>query len=830
MPLFNELTAPRPKAPAGRATPDLLYYSHLVDQGIAGLKDGSLLRSYRVRGPDLKSASVEELLALKHHGNQAMVRLDDSWMLQWDLVRYPVQDYMSGGAFPDPVTRLIERERELHYKAEGEHFETDLYLSLTWKPPSERESWARRLFFTQNAPDDQRNLTHFRTSTDAFAHDLSAELDVEPLDSGGLLSFIESCIIGEQGTIRQPAALNYLDLWLGRERLVTGLKPTIGGRAIRVVIPTGLPPESHGEVSGFLTELPFPYRYSIRAILLGTENANRVISKRRKEHHQKILRLWDFLKQTTGTEADPQYRNEHAVEMADDANEAVREAHTNLVRYLYLSLGVVLIGKDVREVEDRAEQVRKLFSHYGFRARIEDFNTVEAWRGFLPGDGSSNVRKPLVSSQNLADLMPMTTLWTGELSNPNPMYPADTPPLFYATSDGQTPFRFHMHVGDVGHGIIIGPIGTGKSTLVDFMIAQAFRIPDLQVFVFDKGYSSFILTKACGGQHWDLGNDPITAAPLINVDQEIEREWAHGYVGALLHIAIGRPLTPPEDEAVWRALELLAGRRREFRTMTALQGVLQDNVLKAGLARYTLKGPMGRYIDATTDALLEARFTTFELDTLQHNEALIPMLLYLFHRIEQRLDGRPTLVVVDEAWVALTKSFFGGKLEEWLRTLRKKNAAVWLATQSLDDLRQSEYRSVVLESCPTKIYLPSAEAQTPNMAAAYRDFGLTDRQIEIIADSIPKRHYYLVSPKGRRLFDLALGPVALSFVGASGKADLQRARELIAQYGQSWIEHWLRGRGLGEWADQLEPTLDGHVQMPAIINEPIYRNGQALEV
>ena len=804
MPLLNELHAPRRQASTRHGTPELMYYSHLVGDGIAALKDGSLLRSYRMSGPDLKSASDQELLALKHHGNQALVRLDDGWMLQTDLVRFPSFEYIGGGSFPDPATRLIEHERELHYRAEGTHYETGLYLSLTYRPPSERESWGRQLFFTQSTPDDERNLAHFLTTSDALAHDLSAHLQLEALNSGELLSLIESFIVGEQVSVRPPQSFNYLDLWVGRHRLVTGLRPSIGGRAIRVVIPTGLPPESHGEVCGFLTELPFPYRYSIRAILLGTQSANRVIARIRKHQHQKILRIWDFMKQTTGLEATPTYRNEHAVAMAEDANEAAREAHSNLVRYLYLSLGVVLTGENESDVKEKAEEVRKLFSHYGFTARIEDFNGVEAWRGFLLGDGYSNVRKPLVSSQNLADLMPMTSLWTGELYNPNPMYPPDTPPLFYATSDGQTPFRFHKHVGDVGHGIIIGPIGAGKSTLIDFMIAQSFRIPDMQVFVFDKGYSSFILTKACGGQHWDLGNDPITAAPLINIDQEIERDWAHGYVCALLRIALDRQLTPREDEAVWRALELLAGRPRQFRTLTALQGLLQEDVLKAAMSRYTLKGPMGRYIDANADALLDARFTTFELETLQHNEALVPMLLYLFHRIEQRLDGRPTLVVVDEAWVALTKSFFGAKLEEWLRTLRKKNAAVWLATQSLDDLRQSEYRSVVLESCPTKIYLPSPEAQTPNLAAAYRDFGLTDRQIEIIAEAISKKHYYLVSPKGRRLFDLALDPATLSFVGASSKAHLQRARELIAEYGEIWPAHWLRERGLPQWADEFK--------------------------
>jgi type IV secretion system protein TrbE len=671
--------------------------------------------------------------------------------------------------------------------------------------------------------EDERALAHFIATTDAFAHDVSASVEMTPLDSGALLSFIQSSIISEQVTVQPPKSLNYLDLFLGRWRLVTGTKPTIGGRAIRVVVPMGFPLESHGEVSAFLCELPFPYRYSIRAIILGTYNANKAIGKRRKHHHQKRERLWDFLTRAAGKESNPNYLNEHAVEMAEDANEAVKEAESNTVRYVYTSLGVVLTGANTNEVEDCAEHVRKLFSHHGFVARIEDFNTVEAWRSFLPGDGYSNVRRPLVNTMNLSDLIPMTTLWTGDVYNPNPMYPRESPPLFYATSDGQTPFRFHSHVSDVGHGIIIGPVGTGKSTFIDFMIAQSFRIPEMQVFVFDKGYSSFILTKACGGQHWDLGNDLISAAPLINVDQEVEREWAHGYVSTLSRIALKRDLAPVEDDAVWRALGLLGRHPRHQRTMTALQGTVQDDELKQALTRYTLKGPMGRYIDDSEDALLTAGFTTFELETLQNSEALIPMFLYLFHRIEQRLDGRPTLVVVDEAWVALTKSFFGGKLEEWLRTLRKKNGAVWLATQSLDDLRRSEYRSVILESCPSKIYLPNPEATTDNIADIYRDFGLSDRQIQIIAEAIAKREYYLVSPKGRRLFDLALEPLTLSFVGASSKEDIKRARELMAGYGDRWPVHWLRERNLPDWAAKLERGMPS----PTPFDIGTYRNGTA---
>ena len=142
---------------------------------------------------------------------------------------------------------------------------------------------------------------------------------------------------------------------------------------------------------------------------------------------------------------------------------------------------------------------------------------------------------------------------------------------------------------------------------------------------------------------------------------------------------------------------------------------------------------MGRFVDAEEDGLGASRFITFEIEKLmaQGERVLLPVLTYLFHRIDQRLDGRPTIVVLDEAWVMLMNGTFGAKVEEWLRTLRKKNAAVILATQSVTEVANSSLRDLILESCPTKIYLPNAEARSPATAELYRKFGLTERRDRI---------------------------------------------------------------------------------------------------
>ena len=182
-------------------------------------------------------------------------------------------------------------------------------------------------------------------------------------------------------------------------------------------------------------------------------------------------------------------------------------------------------------------------------------------------------------------------------------------------------------------------------------------------------------------------------------------------------------------------------------------------------------GPWGRLLDAETERLGEAEVQAFETEGLIGAGAAPAVLSYLFHRIEDRFDGRPTLLIVDEGWLALDDPGFAGQLREWLKTLRKKNASVIFATQSLADIDGSAIAPAIIESCPTRILLPNERALEPQIAAIYRRFGLNDRQIEILSRATPKREYYCQSRRGNRLFELGLSEVALAFTAASSKTD-----------------------------------------------------------
>jgi type IV secretion system protein VirB4 len=293
---------------------------------------------------------------------------------------------------------------------------------------------------------------------------------------------------------------------------------------------------------------------------------------------------------------------------------------------------------------------------------------------------------------------------------------------------------------------------------------------------------------------------------LARIDEEAERVWAADWLAAIL-AREGVTPTPAVREHLWSALASLASAPAGERTLTGLSALLASQELKTALAPFILGGPWGRLLDAENEELGGASVQAFETEGLIGTAAAPAVLAYLFHRIGGRLDGRPTLILVDEGWLALDDPGFGAQLREWLKTLRKKNASVIFATQSLADIEGSAIAPAIIESCPTRIFLPNPRALEPQGVAIYRRFGLNDRQIEILARAAPRRDYYVQSRVGDRLFDLGLGPVGLAFCAASSKTDQVDIAALQSAHGRpGFARAWLRHRGLPWAADLLPPA------------------------
>ncbi|HAO41152.1 MAG TPA: conjugal transfer protein TrbE [Afipia sp.] len=791
---------------------DFLPWAALVDEGIVLNKDGSFQRTAKFRGPDLDSAVPAELVAVVGRLNNALRRLGSGWALFVEAQRHAAGAYPPN-TFPDAASALVDAERRAQFEEACAHYESSYYLTLVYLPPAERAALAERLLYEGSnravGADAQEALAGF---VDRSARVLQLMEGFMPecgwLDDQETLTYLHSTISTRRHRVRVPEVPMYLDALLADQPLTGGLEPMLGTAHLRVLTVVGFPTATVPGILDDLNRLAFPYRWSTRALMLDRIDAVKLATRIRRQWFAKRKSITAILKEVMTNEASALLDTD-ANNKAIDADAALQELGTDQIGEAFVTAAVTVWDGDPRAADEKLRLVDKVIQGRDFTCMIETVNAVEAWLGSLPGHVYANVRQPPISTLNLAHMIPLSAVWAGEVRD----HHLKAPPLFFARTEGSTPFRFSLHVGDVGHTLVVGPTGAGKSVLLALMALQFRRYPDAQVFAFDFGRSMRAAALAMGGDWHDLGGavageteEFVSLQPLADIDDVAERGWAAEWVASILSRE-KIDVTPETKDHVWTALTSLASAPRAERTLTGLSVLLQSNVLKRALQPYCLGGPYDRLLDAEHEALGSSSVQIFETDGLIGTAVAPAVLSYLFHRIENRFDGRPTLLIIDEGWLALDDADFAGKLREWLKTLRKKNASVVFATQSLADIDGSEIAPAIIESCPTRILLPNDRAIEPQIMTIYRRFGLNDRQIEILARAIPKRDYYCQSRRGNRLFELGLGEVALAFTAASSKADQTLIEQILAERGHDdFVTGWLRAREVA-WATDLIPHL-----------------------
>jgi type IV secretion system protein VirB4 len=668
-----------------------------------------------------------------------------------------------------------------------------------------------------------------------------AAIRLERLDADQLLTHLHNCLTGKPHPVAVPEDASDLTRVLVDEEMWGGFEPAIGRKPFRVVGITDFPLRSRPGLLDDLNKLALPYRFSSRLIPIGAEEARRKIRWQTKGFARKARPVTHQLRDSSRTEAsrnsrDEFFANEHSIRMALDSSDAAALAESGSVRFCYYTPAVVVWGEDDAEADLVAREVVQVLNDKGLTAKIEDVNALDAFAGTLPGHGHYNVRKPLVHTKNIANLLPLTSKWSGLRENPCPFYPAGSPPLLWGRTDGCVPLRVSWHVSprDVGHHLIIAPTGMGKSFLLNLMIAQFRRYPRAQVFHIDNGYSGYALCRAAGGTHYEICSarpDAICFQPLADIDAPEGLARAARWLDIVWDVQ-GVELTPEMRESVRDALRLLSRVPRHERTLTQLFFQLQNDRLRSAIGYYTAEfGNYGRLLDSAHDDLRDGAYQVFEVKHLlafRDDKLTAPVLAYLFAGITARLDGRPTYIAVDEGRMAMTEGRFAEQVAEWSVTVRKDNAAVGLATQDPSDLANSPYRAQLMESYPVHFFLPNSR-MTEDGRRQYASMGLNAREVEIVRTSQPQRQVYYKTPLGSRLFELTPGPLTHAFLstpeGKSGP-DLRRAVDTIAaEHGERWPAEWLRRVGLRRWAEVLEgeytslqekddETLDLFAEMP----------------
>ncbi|WP_447725874.1 conjugal transfer protein TrbE [Sphingomonas koreensis] len=794
---------------------DHLPWAALVAPGMVLNKDGSFQRTLGFRGPDLASATQAELVSACARANNVLKRFGSGWALHIEAERREALGYPAS-PFPDAASWLVDEERRAGFESAGAHFESRYYLTLTFLPPPDQADTAGRALVERSGGGQGRD---WRQALAAFVVETDRALDlfsgfmpeITGLDDRETLTFLHGTISARRHAVGVPETPMYLDGVLADTPFTGGLEPMLGDRHLRTLTILGFPNLSRPGILDALNHLDFAYRWVTRFIALDKTDAAKALTRLRRQWFNKRKSVTALLREVLYNQPAQLLDSDADNKMAD-ADLALQALGEDHVAFGHLTTTITVQDEDRARVEDKVRQVERVVNGLGFTCIRESINAVEAWLSSLPGHVYANVRQPLVHTLNLAHLMPLSSVWAGPARNSH----LGGPPLLYAETSGSTPFRLSTHVGDVGHMMIVGPTGAGKSVLLALIALQFRRYANARIIVFDMGFSARAAVLAMGGSHHSLGPQPehgesggLCFQPLRNIHSGEERSWAADWIAALLrHEKVA--VTPEVKDRIWSALCNLSTAPREERTLTGLSLLLQSNPLREALAPYTLEGTYGGLLDAADEQLAFADVQCFETEALMLRKGVVaPVLTYLFHRIERRFDGRPTLLLLDEAWCLFDEPLFAARIREWLKTLRKKNVAVLFATQSLADITESTIAPAIIESCPQRILLPNDRALEPQSRAAYEMFGLNARQVELIGRATPKRDYYLQSARGNRLFELGLGPIALALCGTSDPATQKRIDTLLAEHGGGdFAARFLANAGL-DWAAGLIGQFPG---------------------
>ncbi|MDR9836731.1 conjugal transfer protein TrbE [Herbaspirillum huttiense] len=791
---------------------DWLPWAGLVAPGVVLNKDGSFQRTARFRGPDLDSATQGELIATTARLNNALRRFGTGWALFVEAERRPAADYPHSD-FPEPLSWLVDEERRATFEESGSHFESVYHLTLQYLPAEESRARAAKLLY-ENTPtqgvDWRERLSAFVAETDRIYDLLDGVMpEIAWLDDSQTLTYLHATVSTRHYRIGVPEVPFHLDALLADAPLIGGLAPMLGEQHLRVVTVRGFPTATWPGILDDLNRLGFAYRWSTRFLCMDKAEAEKELGRLRRQWFAKRKNVLALLRETIFQQESPLVDTDASNKSAD-ADAALQELGSDQVAFGYVTATVTVFDADGDVANEKLRQVERVIQGRGFVTIPETLNAVEAWLSSVPGNAYANVRQPIVSTLNLAHLMPVSAVWAGPEKNDH----LDGPPLIVTRTEGATPFRLVTHIGDVGHTLVAGPTGMGKSVLLATLVMQFRRYPGSRIFAFDMGRSMRATILGLGGEHYDLGADgggwtdgcAVAFQPLARIDREGYRTWAAEWIeGRLRHegVAVG----PDEKVAIWSALNSLAGAPIEQRTLTGFSVLLQSNALRQALAPYVLGGAHGKLLDADSDRLGLGDVQGFEMEELMHSKAAVLAVLgYLFARFDERFDGAPTLLILDEAWLFLDDPVFAARIRQWLKTLRKKNVSVIFATQSLADIKDSTIAPAIIESCASRIFLPNPQATEPQIRTIYEGFGLNARQIEIVATAQPKRDYYYQSRLGNRLFDLDLGPVTLAFAGASTPQDQRAIDGVLRDAGTpGFAGAWLRHRGL-DWAADLLPS------------------------
>jgi type IV secretion system protein VirB4 len=781
------------------------FFCGKPDEGIVLLKGGALMRCYSYICPDLGSSSVETVAAVSYYFNELVKSMDGRWCAQFETQRVLTSEYPET-KWSNIAGYLIDASRRETFTRVESHFVNRYYLTLTRKLPNEMYAKMNKLLYKRDADGGggfynreviHREIEDFRFQSEALVSRLGGRVRISVMDDNETASYLHSSVSTNSGAIGAMIRPVFIDSFITGSDLRIADTLKLGDQYIPVIAIRNFPLQTYPAMLSQLNASEIEYRWSIRWIARDKSESSKDIERYQKRFYGS-RKSWGTAVFEVATNIESAREDPSAAAFEQDTNQAKVELATDQYSFGYFTAAMMVYDKNYDTALDKARYITTLINGAGFEAKMETFNAFHAFLSMQPGNYYANVRRPILSSGNLAHIIPLSSVWPGTRHNSWTKERFDcNAPLLTASTSSRVPFFLNLNVGDVGHAFIFGPAGAGKSTLLSLLVSQFLKYKGANVVIFDKDKSARSITMASGGVYEEPGSPNVAFQPLRELEKETDILWACEFIQVLLSMQ-GIKSNAAMSGAVMDALRLMGEEKKpNQRTLSTFQQyvnytdpVTGEQTVRDGIQPYTINGQYGNIFDADDTSLTLSKWVMIEMGTLMKMgaAAVTPALMFLFHFVERVYTnengdptGDPTILVLDEAWVYLNNEYFSRTIEEWLTTLRKKNVFCVFATQEVAKAARSSLSSTIAGLCLTRIYLADPNAMTALVADYYRQFGLEENEIAALSHAVMKRDYFYKSPMGARMFQLNLEKLQLALLSP----DHALLDELEAQYGRN---------------------------------------------
>lgn len=759
------------------------YVRH-VDKTTIALDSRALMTMIALDGVSFETADVRDLNGLHRNLNTLYRNIADERLALWTHVVRRRDNAYPDGRFPNSFCDgLNARYRERMVREDL--FRNDLYLTLVWHPgrdPAERAAnllsrlrRARR----SNMELDEQALKNLR---DRVADVVAGLQRFEPRsltlhEQDGILFSEQSEVLHQiVGGRREPIPLTegrissaiYSDrVIFGRETVE--IRHEAESRYVGMFGFKEYPATTRsGMLDGILTA-PFELILTQSFAFSSKADARTIMGRKQNQ----MVSAGD-----------------KAASQIEELGEAMDDLESNRFVLGEHHLALAVFAPSVKELTDQMAKARAYLTSGGAVVAREDLGLEAAWWAQLPGNFRYRARSGAITSRNFAALSPYHSYPTGQKDG-NEWGPAVA---MLKTASG-SPFYFNFHHGDLGNTFVCGPSGAGKTVLLNFMLSQLEKHDPHMVF-FDKDRGADLFVRAAGGNYLPLRNGIATGcAPLKALDLTAKNKiFLTGWIAKLVRPASGE-LSITELRDVASAVDGVADLPVERRSIGALRTFLNNTDpegIAARLRRWERGGPLGWVFDNETDDIgIGARFIGYDMtDFLDNEEICTPLMAYLFYRIEQLIDGRRIIIVIDEFWKALQDEGFRDLAQNKLKTIRKQNGLMLFATQSPRDAIVSPIAHTIIEQCPTQIFLPNPRGDRTDYVDGFK---LTECEFELVSRelSVESRRFIVKQGHNSVVAELNLNGFDDELAILSGRtANVELADTIRAELGEG-SQHWL---------------------------------------